>query len=227
MRRRSLPIVVLALIAASCIAIACSSATPSATPTVTEAPAPTATPTPLPTPEPSPTTLDPFSGQPYTLTLPAGWTVLNPSDTSMKASLDAFVAANPRLAAAIAAFRSQPNIRMGVNTVLGNVLIVLPIPAAAGIPLETLGQSFTAQFKSVPGVTSKVVASPVTLPAGKALHWDLMISANKTGGGTVHVDESIYLLENASTVVLLEFVTPQGGGVPQEQAIVKSFAFRP
>jgi hypothetical protein len=160
------------------------------------------------------------------MTLAAGWTVLNPSDTSTKASLDAFVAANPALAGAISAFQSVPNIRMVVNPVLGNALIVLPIPTG-GLPLSTLGDSFTAQFKNVPGLTSNVVATSVTLPAGDALHWDLQLSANKSGGGTIHVEESIYLVENATTAVLLEFVAPQGGGVPQEQAIIQSFAFLP
>lgn len=224
MRRRSLPIVVLALVAVGCNATA-----PSGTPTATITPAPTATPapTPSPTPVPSPTAAGPFSGQPYTLTLPSGWTVLNPSDASTKSSLDAFGAANPGLAGAIAAFQSQPNIRIAVNPTLGNALIVLPVPGAASISLDAIGQSFTAQFKNVPGITSTVAATNVKLPAGDALHWDLQVAANKAGGGTVHVEESIYVVKNDSTVVLLEFVAPQGGGVPQEQEIVQSFAFQP
>ena len=76
-------------------------------------------------------------------------------------------------------------------------------------------------------MTPKPVAKPVSLPAGDALHWDVAISSNKVGGGTVQVDESVYLVADPHTAVVLEFVTPHGGVIPDEATIVKTLRFRP
>jgi len=228
MRRWFALTVVLAMVAAGCG----STPSPSPSPAVTATALPTSTATPTPTPAPSPTpssasaSADPFAGQPYTLDLPAGWVAFDPTNPTSKAALDAFGKANPALAPALQAVASNPNLRMAANTLLGDALVVIQLPSQ-GLPLATIGQSFTAQLQAVPGVTSKPVAKPVSLPAGDALHWDVAISSNKVGGGTVQVDESVYLVADPQTAVVLEFVTPHGGVIPDEATIVKTLRFRP
>ena len=228
MRRWFALTVVLAMVAAGCG----STLSPSPSPAVTATPIPTSTATPTATPAPSPTpssasaSADPFAGQPYTLDLPAGWVAFDPTNPTSKAALDAFGKANPALAPALQAVASNPNLRMAANTLLGDALVVIQLPSQ-GLPLATIGQSFTAQLQAVPGVTSKPVAKPVSLPAGDALHWDVAISSNKVGGGTVQVDESVYLVADPQTAVVLEFVTPHGGVIPDEATIVKTLRFRP
>jgi hypothetical protein len=167
-----------------------------------------------------------FSGQPYTLDLPAGWTVFDLSNPASKTALDAFVAANPKMATAVKAFQSTPNVRMAVNSLLGNVIVSIAIPTG-GVPLDTIGQSMTAQFKAVPGVVGVPTATPVTLPAGPALHWMLTISANSTAGTTTKATESIYLVTDGTNAVLVEFVAIQGAAIPQEQSIIQSLRFQP
>jgi len=222
---RSTPAVLLALAAIASLAIAaCGSSTPTAAPTV--APTVAATPTAAPTTAPAASTgsSDPFSGLPFTLTLPPGWNGFNLQDPAAQASIDQFAAANPNLAASIQAFKAIPGVRMAVNPLLGNILLVLTTPSN-GIALDVIAQSFNAQFQSVPGLQAAPSPEPVTLPGGNAIHWQLQLQANKAGGGTVQVTESIYLLANSSNAVILEFVVPQGGAIPDEQAIVNSFKF--
>ncbi len=221
----------LALICALALALAgCgSSAAPSPSASAEPTPSPTAIPTarPLPTPSASVAasgSAEPFAGQPYAMDLPAGWEVYDLSSLSPTA-LDAFGQANPGLAGAIRAFASTPNVRLAVNKLLGNAIVAISIPSQ-GLPLETIGQSISAQFQAVPGVTTKPATEAETLPAGKALHWALSISVNKTGGGKLQVDESIHLIANPTTAVLVEFVVPNGGANPDETKIIRTLRFR-
>jgi hypothetical protein len=207
--------------------VGCNSTT---APSPTLAPVPTPSPTVAPTPSASPSpeaslTADPFAGQPYSLTLPAGWRAFDLSDPTAKAALEGFVSANPNFATAIKLFESIPGVRMAVNPLLGNFMLVFTTPSG-GIPLDTLSQSFTAQFAAVPGLTNTPKAEKLTLPAGEAVHWDLTLNGNKPGGGTVSVQESVYLLANSSQAVIMEFVTLSGGVIPDENSIVNSFQFK-
>ena len=96
----------------------CGNATPSGTTgTPTSAPTVVATPAPptLATAAATASAGDPFAGKPYALDLPAGWEPFDLSDPAGKAALDAFVAANPEMGAAIAAFQLLPNTVFAVN----------------------------------------------------------------------------------------------------------------
>lgn len=227
MPRRLLSMVLTAMLAA-----ACGTALPSGQPVITAAPTlaptPTAAPTPtlVPTPSPTPQPTGPYAGQDYALDLPAGWVTFDLKDPAGAAALTAFVAANPEMAGAIEAFKQLPNVTMAVNPLLGNVVVSLSSPTG-GLTLDVLAASFTAQFAAVPGVVTAPEPEEITLPVGKAVHWDLTIKANAPGGGTSEVGESIYLAANDATAVLVLFVKVAGVGVPQEQAIINSLAFTP
>jgi hypothetical protein len=229
MAHRLLSLTAVAILVAAC---GTGQPTPSAATPTTQAPtgAPTQTAAAAPSPSTaaiaSPVPTSPFAGKPYTLTLPAGWQSFDLSDASGTSALDAFVAANPAMAGSIEAFRKLPNVTMAVNLLLGNVVVALSIPTV-GLPLETLASTFTAQFAAVPGVKDPPVAENLTLPAGPAVHWHITVEANKPGGGTSEVGESVYLVTNATTGVLVEFVEVGGAGVPQEQEIANSLAFAP
>lgn len=220
-------------LAAVVVVAGCGSATPTPSPVPTSAPtaAPTPTPSPSPTPSPAPTPTsspvagDLFEGLPFSLDLPAGWTGFDLSAPGAQAALDAFATENPGLAGAMEGFQALPDARLAVNSLLGNVLVAIPM-ASQGLSLETIGQSVTAQFGMVPGVTEPSVAEAVTLPAGDALHWTIQLEANKTGGGTVKVAESLYLLVGEETAVMVFLVTPSGGVIPDEPAIMESLEFR-
>jgi hypothetical protein len=166
-----------------------------------------------------------FNGQPYTITLPAAWQAFNLADPAAKAGLDSFVAANPNIAASVKLFEGIPGVRMAVNPVLGNVMLLFTTPSG-GLPLGTLATSFTAQFQAVPGLTGTPSPQKVTLPGGDAIHWAIAIKANKAGGGTLSVAESVYLFASSTDAVILEFATLTGGAIPDEQAIASSFAFK-
>lgn len=170
---------------------------------------------------------EPFAGKPYTLAVPDGWKAFDLSNPASKAALNTFVQVNPAFAAGVQAFESTPNVWLAVNPLLGNALVVLPI-GSQGLALDTIGRSLTAQFLLVPGLASPPpVAQPTSLPGGDALHWDMSLTANKAGGGTVHVEESVYLFVSAQTAVIVEFVTPGGGVRSNEATIIQSFRFRP
>ena len=175
---------------------------------------------------PSPTPAGPFAGQAYSLDLPEGWVTFDLKDPAGKAALDAFVVANPNMAGAIDAFKSLSNVVMAVNSAAGNVVVSLSIPTQ-GHNLDEIGQSFTAQFQAVPGVKTVPVAENVTLPVGPAIHWQLAIEANDPAGAVYEVDESIYLVANDTTAVLVEFVEIGDAGIPQEQQIIQTLAFQP
>jgi hypothetical protein len=215
--------------AIAALVAACGTATPTAAPTAapTVAPTPTIAPTIAPTPTiaPSPTAKGPFDSADYTLTLPAGWVSFDMNDPAGQAALDAFVAANPGMAGSIAAFKALPNVVMAVNQLLGNVIVTVSIPTG-GLTLDVIAASFTSQFAAVPGVKEAPTAEDVTLPIGPAKHWHLVLSANSPGGGTQEVGESIYLVANATTAVLVEFVEVGGTPVAQEQQIIQTLAFK-
>jgi hypothetical protein len=228
MPRRLLSAVVAGLLVA-----ACGSAQPTASPAppvVTAGPtvAPTVAPTPTaaPTAAPTPEATGPFDGQAYSLDLPEGWVTFDLSDPAGVAALDTFVKANPDMAGAIAAFKSLPNVTMAVNQLVGNVIVSLSLPTG-GLPLDVIAGSFTTQFQAVPGVKDPPEPDDVTLPAGPAVHWHLIIEGNKPEGGKFEVGESIYLVVNDKTAVLVEFVEVGGAGVPQEAQIIQSLRFTP
>jgi len=226
--RRPLSAAPAAFVLTAVLVGACSSSTPTAAPTVaaTTVPAATVAPTePAASGPAASVSSDPFAGEPFTLTLPAGWQGFNLQDPAAQASIDQFAASNPNLAASIQAFKAmQPAPRMAVNPVLGNILLVLTTPSN-GLALDAFTQVFNAEFQAAPGLQAAPSPEPMTLPNGSAVHWQLALTANKAGGGTVQVSESIYLLVNSTTAVILEFVVPQGGAIPDEQAIVNSFKF--
>jgi len=214
------------LVATSALVLGCSSAPPTATPA-----APTAAPTSLPTTVAT-TVATPgatsglFTGLPYTMDLPAGWTSFDLSDPTAAAAIDAFVAANPGMGPMLDAFKSLPNTVMAVNQLTGNVVISIGIPTG-GLPLDTLGRTFTAQFANAPGVKTPPQPESLTLPIGPALHWNLEVGGNDASGGTFTVAESIYLVENGTSAVLVEFVDSTGTGNPQEGQIIQSLHYTP
>lgn len=218
-----------ASIAVAVLVAACGSSTPTAAPPTTAPTAapPTVAPTAsaVPTLLPSPTAAGPYANANYSLTLPEGWVSFDMSDPAGQAALDAFVTANPDMAASIEAFKKLPNVVMAVNQLLGNVVVSVSIPNA-GMTLDVIAASFTTQFGALPGVKEAPTPDDVTLPAGPAKHWHLDIEANKPSGGTYTVGESIYLVANATTAVLVEFVEVGGSAVPQEQQIIQSLAFK-
>jgi len=213
------------LLVAGCASTTSSSPSVAVVETAKPPPTPTAKPTPTPTPLP---TASPglFAGQPYTLELPDGWESFDMNSAANRASLDAFSKANPGVAGAIQALQKTPGVRIAANFLLGDVLVVLALPSQ-GLSLDALGTSLTAQFKNVPGVGSKVVAKPVKLPVGDAMHWDLSVSANGASGGTTKATESIYLVTDGATAIIVEFVKPQGGVLPSESTIIDSLQFKP
>lgn len=231
--RRSLMLLVGILVAA------CGTAQPSPSPAgtvpnatsdiATEAPpTPSNEPTVAPTSvAPSPAvTAGPFDGQPYTMDLPEGWVTFDLSDPAGAAALDAFVAANPDMAAAIEAFKALPNVTMAVNPLLGNVVVSLSVPTG-GASLEVVTATMTSQFLAVPGIVGAPSPEQITLPAGPGVHWDLVIEANDPSGATYQVGESIYLVANDTTAVLVEFVEVGGAPIPQEDEIIRSLRFTP
>lgn len=220
--RHAVVLLVLAFVAAACGASANPTASPSAS-----AP-PVATPSPMPSATASAVAAsgDPFANRPYTLTVPVGWQTFDLSNPSAKTGFDAFAQANPAFSTALQAFESSPNVWLAVNSLLGGAVVVLPL-SSQGLPLETIGQSLTAQFATIAGVASPgPVAEPTTLPGGDAIHWEVSLNVNKTGGGTYTVVESLYLFANAQTAAIVEFVNPSGGVLPDESSIIDSFEFR-
>ena len=230
--KRAVPRTLLSLILTAIVVAACGSSGPSASPAATVAPtkAPTKAPTTTSPGKPSgaatvrPT--GPFDGQAYALDLPDGWTTFDLEDPAGAAALDAFVAANPEMAVAIAAFKSLPNVTMAVNPLVGNVIVSLSLPTG-GVALDAIAASFTAQFAGVPGIIGVPQAETIALPVGPAAHWSLTIQANDPGGGTSTIAESIYLVANATTAVLVEFVDSAGAGIPQESQIIQTLHFTP
>jgi phage tail protein X len=215
----------LAALLASVLA-ACGSAAPSPSPA-----APSAVATTVPTASPAPATShsaaangDPFADQPYSIDLADGWEAYDLSTLSGPA-LEAFTQANPGLAAAIQAFQTMPNVRLAVNKLQGNALVAIAIPSQ-GLTLDMLGQTISAQFQAVPGVAKVPAAETETLPAGPALHWPLSVTTNKAGGGTLQVDESIHLLANDKTALLVEFVTTNGAANPDESSMIQTVRFK-
>ena len=225
MHRRLALIAVAAVLVAGCGASSSPSPSPSPTPSPTPTVAPTPSPTPTAVPTPSPS-VGPFDGQPYALDVPDGWQTFDLSNPDSKAAIDAVAGANPGLAASIKTFESLPNVRMSVNSLLGNVMVSLAVPSQ-GLPLETIGQNFSSQFAAIPGLASPRPPTTVTLPAGPALHWLLHLTAKKPGGGSFVVTESIYLVVNSQAAVIVEFVVLGSGTVPTESAIIQSFRFQP
>jgi hypothetical protein len=208
------------------------SPTPRVAPVAT--PAPTVTPitTPAPTVEPSPSAaiapagkIDPFAGQPYRLRLPAGWQAYDLNDAASQAAFDAYARSNPQMAEAIDSFLTNPNVRMVVNPLLGNAVIVMALPSQ-GLPLETIGASLTAQFRIVPNVIRAPVAKSVTLPAGSGFQWNIAISSPNGLGRPIRVNESVYLVTDGPTAFVAVFVKPKGGVLPDETKIIKSLRFR-
>jgi hypothetical protein len=220
----------LAAILATVLAACGSAASPSPSPTTAPTPVPTAAPTPVPTTAPSASASsaansgDPFADQPYSIDLPAGWQAYDLSTLSGPA-LEAFTQANPGLAGAIQAFKSLPNVRLAVNQLQGNALVAIAIPSQ-GMTLDTIGQSIGAQFQAVPGVAKVPAAEKETLPAGPALHWPLSITTNKVGGGSLQVNESIHLLTNDQSALLVEFVSPNGAPNPDEAGMIQTVRFK-
>ncbi len=215
-------------ILAGLLVAACGTNLPSATPDLLVPTlgleTPTAEPTAAPvTPEP---TAGPFEGLNYSLDLPEGWVVIDLADPMSVAALDSFVAANPDMAAAIATFKTLPNVRMAVNLLLGNVVVSFSLPSQ-GLSLETLAATFTSQFAAVPGIKEAPVQEDVIVAGTPAAHWHLDITGNDPEGGTFEVGESIYLFVNDTTAALVEFVEVGGVPIPQESQIVKSFKFTP
>jgi hypothetical protein len=223
MRRALLSIVTLVALVAACGPGGTQGPTTNPSPSATATEAPTAAPTTAPSEAPAAS--GPFGGAPYDITVPTGWQAFDLADPAAKAGLDAFVEANPSLAASIQQFESMTNARMAVNPLLGDFMLVITTPSG-GISLADLAQSFTAQFQAVPGLDGTPKPENVTLPGGDAVHWDLKLSSNKPGGGTMSVEESLYLFASSSDAVVVEFVTPAGGLIPDEQSIVNSFRFR-
>ncbi len=229
----AVPILALATLALGLAAAGCGGGTTptaspgpgqSSSPTVAPStPAPTALPTAALTPGPSASANT--GSAPYDITIPTGWESFDLADPAAKVGLDAFVEANPNLAASIQAFESIPGVRMAVNPLLGDFMLVITTPSN-GVGLDTLAQSFTAQFQLVPGLQGTPTPKNLTLPGGDAVHWDLKLTSNKPGGGTITAQESIYLFANSTDAVIVEFVTPAGGTIPDEQSIVSSFRFR-
>jgi len=217
---------VLLVVVAACNSSAASSA-PAATPTAAATPTPAATPTATPTPSASAAALasgDPFADQPYTIEMPAGWQAFDVNSLD-KTALDAYTKANPAFAGAMQTFASLPNARMAINPLLGNAAIFIALPSQ-GMSLDVIGKSFDAQFQAVPNVTNKPIAKPVTLPAGKALHWPISLTVNNTAGQKTDLNESVYLLVDDKNALMTVFVGPGSSGVQDEQKIMESIAFK-
>jgi hypothetical protein len=219
-------------VAVAVLVAACGNPTPTATPLAVNPtlllPSAEATTAPTSTEAaalPSPTPASPYAAADYTLTLPDGWVAFDMKDPAGQAALDAFVAANPEMSGSIDAFRKLPNVVMAVNQQLGNVIVSVSVPTG-GVGLDVIAASFTAQFQAVPGVKDAPEPTDVTLTAGPAKHWHLVIEANNASGGTYEVGESIYLAANDTTAVLVEFVEVGGTAVPQEDQIVQTLAFK-
>lgn len=220
------------LVAVAAFVAACGSAAPTATPPAVNPtvllPSTEATPGPTSTEAatlPSATPASPYAGADYSLTLPDGWVAFDMKDPAGQAALQAFVAANPDFAGSIDAFTKLANVVMAVNQQAGNVVVSVSIQTG-GLALDAIAASFTTQFQAVPGVKEAPTPTDVTLPAGAAKHWHIVIDANNASGGTYEVGESIYLVASASTAVLVEFVEVGGNPVPQEDQIIQTLAFR-
>ena len=231
MARRLTPMLLIGVLVAAC---GTSQASPSPVATipgatseiVTEGPSAATTPAPASAAPTIAGTPGPFDGQAYAMDLPEGWITFDLSDPVGVAALDAFVAANPDMATAIEAFKALPNVTMAVNQLLGNVVISLSVPTG-GVSLDVVAATMTTQFSAVPGIVGVPEPEQITLPAGPAIHWDLTIRANDPSGSTYEVGESIYLVANDTTAVLVEFVEAGGVAIPQEAEIIQSLRFTP
>ncbi|HJP88462.1 MAG TPA: hypothetical protein VJ850_05445 [Candidatus Limnocylindrales bacterium] len=220
------------LLALAAFVAACGNATPTPTlppvnPTVL-LPSDEATPAPSPTEGaalPSESPAGPYDSADYSLTLPDGWVAFDMKDPAGQAALQAFVNANPDFGSSIDAFTKLPNVVMAVNQALGNVVVSVSIPTG-GVALDAIAASFTSQFQAVPGVKEAPEPTDLTLAAGPAKHWHIVIEANNASGGTYEVGESIYLTANATTAVLVEFVEVGGTPVSQEDQIIQTLAFK-
>jgi hypothetical protein len=216
--------------AAAVLVAACGNATPTATPPVITPtvllPSADATAAPSPTDAGAlPSPAGPYDAADYALTLPDGWVAFDMQDPAGQAALDAFVAANPDMAGSIDAFKQLDGVVMAVNQQLGNVVVSVSVPTG-GLPLDMVAASFTSQFQQVAGVKEAPEPTDLTLPAGPAKHWHLVIEANNASGGTYEVGESIYLTANDTTAILVEFVEVGGTAVPQEDQIIQTLAFK-
>lgn len=223
MLRRLIPAIF--IVVAGVVAACGSSTAPSVVPSSAVNPTAAATASAAPTVLPSLASAGPYDGQAYSLSLPEGWLTFDVSNPAGQAALDTFVAANPEMAGSIEAFKSMQGVVMAVNQLLGNVVVSVAIPTG-GLSLDVIAANFTSQFAGVPGVQEAPAPDDVTLPAGPAKHWHLVIVANNPSGGTTSVGESIYLVTSATTAVLVEFVEVGGTAVPQEQQIIRSLAFK-
>jgi hypothetical protein len=125
----------------------------------------------------------------------------------------------------MAAFESSDVYKLSVNQLTGDVIVTAAVPTQ-GLTLAQIGQAMGAQFAMVPGASAPPSPEPTTLPAGDALHWPISVSANKPGGGTLTMAESVYLVSNGQSAVLVEFVTPPGGLPTDEGPILDSLAFK-
>jgi len=162
---------------------------------------------------------------PYALTLPSGWVAFDPGNPATKTALDAFVSANPAMAPMISTFETSKLYKLSVNQLTGDMLVTLAIPAQ-GLTLAQIGQALSAQFATLPGTSAPASPDPTTLPAGNALHWPITVSANKATGGTLSVQESVYVVSNGKTAVMIEFVTPAGGVPADEASILNTLVFK-
>jgi len=225
MSRRLPPLLSIALLVAACGSTTPTAAPPTPEPTVAPTPTPEVTAAATSTAVPATAApVDPYAGQAYRLTLPEGWLSFDMTDPAGQAALDAFVEANPDMASSIEAFKVLPNLVMAVNQDLGNVVVSTSVPTL-GLTLDVLAATFTTQFAAVPGVQEVPQAESMTVTAGPAVHWHLTIEANNASGGTYTVGESIYLVANDTTAVLVEFVEVNGAPVPQEDQIIQSLRF--
>lgn len=143
-------------------------------------------------------------------------------------ALDQLIAANPEYGQTIRSFLSMPGVVMAANALLADTLVTISLPSQ-GLPVETIAQAFDAQFAAIPGIGSPAPTSaPYDLAAGDAVHWTISLSFNQPdSSATVGVYESVYLVVSSTTAVIVEFVTPDGGVIPDEATIVDSFRFRP
>ena len=150
---------------------------------------------------------------------------LTPGTYRVMAALDAMAAANPGMAPMIQTLETSKLYKVSANQLTGDLIVTAALPAQ-GLSLAQIGQALTAQFALIPGASTPPSPDPTSLPAGDALHWPITVSANNTAGKPFTASESVYLVSNGRTAVLVEFVTPAGGVAADEGSILDTLAFK-
>jgi hypothetical protein len=197
------------------------------------APSPTPGPTPVPTKVPG-TGKIVMTAYGFAITLPEGWRQI-PLDGSQTAEIEALLPAGSQIAAALetelATAVSNGFAFMAIDLraetlAAGNISTVnVNVQAPQNIPLSLLQPLVTGLLDSAPGVTS-VSAKQVTLPAGAALRITYTLTITPSGGQTVKLAATQFVLLSSKHTYTISFACQYAAATScrsQADAMMKTF----